>query len=382
MKILLVHNKYRSEFVGGEDVVFASELLALKQRLGQENVFEYTATNDQINKLGLLFSIWFSKKHYQNIYNLVKFNKIDLVHVHNFFPLLTLSIFKAAKDAGAKTINTLHNYRWWCLSGIFYRNQVGICELCAKKKFAFWGVFYRCYRKSIIQSLLAALAFYFYKLIKLEKYIDKFFVLTNFEKGKVKELGIPEKKIILKPNFANYVTPLPIASKQGYIYVGKLDKAKGIEKLLEIWQNLSEKYVLKIVGSGDLDKQLLKKYKKNNVIFLGKVDHQTTLEEVAKSKYLIQPSLMYETSGLTILEAIGVGVPVIGFDVGTRKDFIRDSVNGFLAKEDNLEDVIVKSFNFSNYSELSNQATKTAETFKKEKIIKEQVKIYESIIEL
>lgn len=382
MKILLVHNKYKTRFVGGEDVVFKNELEALKEKLGSDNVLEYTVANDEINKLSLIFSIWFSRKHYQNIYNLVKANKIELVHVHNFFPLLTPSIFKASKEAGAKTVQTLHNYRWWCLSGIFYRDKPGICELCAKKKFAVWGIFYRCYRRSLLQSFLVALAFYYYKLARLERYIDHFFVLTNFEKEKVKELGIPPEQIILKPNFAVWSKSTPAESRKDYIFVGKLDQSKGIENLLGFWQNLGQEYVLKIIGSGELDSELQKKYKHKNVQFLGKVDHEKTLEEISKSKYLIQSSLMYETSGLTILEAFGAGIPVIGYDIGSRKDFIKDGINGFLAEKDNLEEVIKKSFNFLNYSEMSKQAEQLAQNFTREKIIEEQIKIYQNIISI
>lgn len=381
MKILLVHNKYKSRFVGGEDVVFRNELEALKEKMGSENVFEYTVANDDLNKLGLIFSIWFSKKHYKNIYNLVKDSKIDLVHVHNFFPLLTPSVFKAAKKAGAKVVNTLHNYRWWCLSGIFYRDKKGICELCAKKKFASWGIFYRCYRRSFLQSFLAALAFYFYKLIKVEKFIDYFFVLTNFEKEKIKELGINKEKIILKPNFINELLSTPIESRKDYIFVGKLDESKGIDFLLNVWQNLGSEYVLKIVGSGESDSRLLQ-YKRDNIIFLGKIDNSETKREITQSKYLIQSSLMYETSGLTILEAFSAGVPVIGFNIGTRKDFIEDGINGFLANKDNLIEVIKRSYEFNDYSSLVNGAKDSIRKFEKNKVIDEQILIYKNIIKV
>lgn len=381
MRILLVHNKYKSRFVGGEDVVFKNELEALKEKMGSENVFEYTVANDDINKLGLIFSLWFSKKHYKNVYSLVKDNKIDLVHVHNFFPLLTPSVFKAAKKAGAKVVNTLHNYRWWCLSGIFYRDKKGICELCVNKKFAFWGIFYRCYRRSFLQSLLTALAFYFYKLNKIEKYIDKFFVLTNFEREKIKELGIPQEKIILKSNFINELLSTPIEFRKDYIFVGKLDKSKGIDFLLNIWQNLGPEYVLKVVGSGKSEDRLLQ-YKKDNIIFLGKIDNNETRREIARSKYLIQPSLMYETSSLTILEAFSVGVPVIGFDIGARKDFIEDKINGFLADKDNLAEVIKKSYEFNDYYSLVNGAKDFIKKFEKNKVIDEQILIYEDIIKV
>jgi glycosyltransferase involved in cell wall biosynthesis len=378
MKILLVHNNYQSKFIGGEDVVFWRELSALRKRLGEDNVLEYVVYNDDIKIFKLLFTIWFSRKHYNEIYKIVKKNNIDLVHVHNFYPLLTPSIFKAAKKAGAKTIQTLHNYRWWCISGIFYRRDCGICELCAQKKLPYPGIFYKCYRGSFLQSLVTALAFFFYKIVNQIRYIDKFFALSEFEYKEVIGLGLDPKKVILKPNFVS-VENINISDKNDYIYVGKLDESKGVLELLKVWQKLDRKYVLRLVGSGELDGQI-NNFKSDNIIFLGKLDNKTTLREIAKAKYLIVPSLWYETFGLTIIEAMALGVPAIGFNIGTRIELIKNEENGFISDVKNLKDVIEKSYNFSDYEKISRNAKTFANNYSEEKIIADQISIYEKIL--
>lgn len=119
MKILIIHNKYQSNNIGGEDIVYQNKLESLQAKLGKENVYSYEVTNDDISKWKLIFNIWFNKYYYKEVKKIVKENNIDLVHIHNFYPLLTPSVFKASKDAGAKVIHTLHNYRLWCISGIF-----------------------------------------------------------------------------------------------------------------------------------------------------------------------------------------------------------------------------------------------------------------------
>ena len=167
MKILIIHNRYQSNNIGGEDIVYENELLFLQKKLGCENVYSYEVSNDDINKFKLLFEIWFSNEHYKKVRSIVKENRIDLVHVHNFFPLLTPSVFKAAKDEGAKVVHTLHNYRLWCISGILYRDNYGICELCTQKRFSFAGILNRCYRKSLLQSLVAQASFWFYRFTKV-----------------------------------------------------------------------------------------------------------------------------------------------------------------------------------------------------------------------
>ena len=380
MKILIIHNKYQSNNIGGEDIVYKNELNALREKLGCENVFCYEVSNDNINKFKLLFEIWFSKKYYKEVAKIIKENDIDIVHVHNFFPLITPAVFKAAKDSKAKVVHTLHNYRLWCISGILYRNGFGICEICAHKKNSLSGILNKCYRKSLLQSFVAQLAFWFYKLTGAFNNIDYFFVLTNFQKNKVKSLGIDEYKIILKPNSLQMSFDMK-TQKYNYVYVGRLEESKGILNLLEIWDQLDEKYVLTIVGGGDIEMQLRQKYKKPNIIFKGKCSREETMAIVSHSKYLLQPSLWYETFGLTIIEAMGAGVPVIGYDIGTRGDFIKDGINGFLSGPNELKNVIERSYDYGDYDMLSKAAKESVKQYKNEYIIEKQIEIYKNILD-
>ena len=352
----------------------------MQSKLGKDNVFSYEVSNDSISKLKLIFNIWFNKKYYKEIQNIIKKNAINLVHIHNFYPLLTPSIFKASKDTGAKIVHTLHNYRLWCISGIFYRDGYGICEICAKNKFSLQGILNKCFRKSLVQSILSQISFWYYNLTKVFNNIDYFFVLTQFQKEKVISLGINKNKVILKPNSLDMNFNI-YQNRKNYIYVGRLEESKGIYHLLEVWNQLDDKFVLTIIGGADIEDNLKEKYNKKNIIFKGKFSREETLVAISKVKYLIQPSIWYETFGLTIVEAMSFGVPVIGFDIGTRKDFIEDGVNGFLSNENNLNEVIKKSFEHNDYDNLSKNAIEKARKFENEYIVEKQISIYKNILE-
>jgi glycosyltransferase involved in cell wall biosynthesis len=380
MKLLIIHNKYPSNNIGGEEIVYKNELESLKERLGSENVYGYEVPTDNINKVKLIFTIWFSKKYYNEVKKILEKNSIDLVHVHNFYPLLTPSIFKAGKDGGAKVVHTLHNYRLWCISGMFYRDKIGICELCTKSKFSLQAIFNKCFRKSIIQSMLAQFTFWYYRFTKIFDNIDYFFVLTNFQKEKVKSLGIKKERIILKPNSLKMNFNIN-KDRKDYIYVGRLQESKGIYELLKVWDTLEDKYILTVIGGGDQEVEIKERYNKNNIIFKGKCSREETLKYISKSKYLIQPSLLYETFGLTIIEAMSFGVPVIGFNIGTRGDFIKDEENGFLSNDSDLGEVIKKSFEYKEYEYLSKNAIKKARLYENDYVIDNQVKIYKNILE-
>ncbi|MEY8713757.1 glycosyltransferase [Francisella philomiragia] len=382
MKILIVHNRYQSNNIGGEDIVYDNELKSLRELHGEDNVLAYQVSNDDISKFSLLFGIWFSRKHYRNIKKIVRDNNIDIVHVHNFFPLLTPSVFKAAKKSGAKVVHTLHNYRLWCISGILYRDGFGACELCTKSKLPIFGIKNKCYRKSRLQSLVAQAAFSFYKLFKMFKNIDYYFVLTDFQRQKVKEFGISNHKIILKPNSISLaVDQHTQKTRQNYIYVGRLEESKGIFELLDTWVSLDDKFVLTVVGDSPDSDEIINKYSSKNIIFKGKCTREETLSLISQSKYLIQPSVWYETFGLTIIEAMSFGVPVIGFDIGTRRDFIKNRENGFITTKNDLQRTIQNSYDYSNYELMSQNAKNSAKQYQNDYIIARQLEIYKNILE-
>ena len=169
--------------------------------------------------------------------------------------------------------------------------------------------------------------------------------------------------------------------KKDYIYVGRLEESKGIYELLKVWDTLDEKFILTIIGGGEIEEGLKSKYNKSNIIFKGKCSREKTLKSISKAKYLIQPSVLYETFGLTIIEAMSFGVPVIGFDIGTRGDFIQNGINGFLTNKTDLKEVIEKSLYYEEYDSLSKNAIETAKLYENEYIIKKQIEIYEKIVE-
>lgn len=381
MKILIAHNFYRSEHIGGEDTVVLNEVAALKKQLGESNVHTYYVYNDNISSVALLKNIWGNKEHAQQIVELINKHQIDLLHVHNEFPLLTPLVFKAAYEQGVKIVQTLHNFRGQCLSGTLYR-QNALCEQCVHQKIKWPGVMHRCYRNSYLQSTVHAMAQYWYHLKQYQSYIHHYFVLTHFQKSKLIDFGLNPQQLLLKPNFImpqieHYRTDI---EREGYVFIGRIESGKGIEYLLKNWVTLPKHFVLRIIGSGEDLEKLQDKYAQENIIFLGKLEHVKAMQLLQKAKYLIHTSLYYETFGLTILEAMSCGVPVIGFNIGTRKDFIVHEENGLLSDEDKLRETLLSSFEHPRYMDMSKNAYEFSLQFTPASIIPQQIMHYENII--
>jgi glycosyltransferase involved in cell wall biosynthesis len=381
MKILIVHNAYQSHLVGGEDIVVKQEVSALKAILGESHVFEYVVSNDDIKLSEVAQNIWGDCQHYQAIKTLVETHRISIVHVHNFFPLLTPSIFAGAKAAGAKVIQTLHNFRWWCMAGTFYRKGKGSCETCVGKSLALPGIIHRCYRGSYLQSTASALAFAWYRFKNYQQYIDAYFCLSHFQHQKLSTLISPTQ-LLYKPNS---ITPainlIPLAEKKGYLFVGRLESAKGIELLLEAWQRLPSHFELTVIGKGEDEDRLKARFRSKKIVFLGQLPHEQTLAYIAKARYLMHTSTAYETFGLTIVEALARQTPVIGFSHGTRNEMITHGKNGFLCEEEELTQMILFSLEVANYEQMANQALSSAKQFYIEPVLKQQIAHYKAVLQ-
>ena len=154
MKILIAHNFYQRP--GGEDDVVRNESDLLTTH-GHE-VKVHSVTNDDIqstaDKIRTAWTVTYSHDARRRIARDIADFSPDVVHVHNFFPLLSPSIYDACQDAGVAVVQTLHNYRLICASGQLTRNATP-CEKCIHGKHA-WGVIHRCYRDSVLASLAVA----------------------------------------------------------------------------------------------------------------------------------------------------------------------------------------------------------------------------------
>lgn len=101
-----------------------------------------------------------------------------------------------------------------------------------------------------------------------------------------------------------------------YIFVGRLDREKGINLLLEafaIHQKNHPNTILHICGTGQEEKKVQEIADSNaHIIYHGWVWKETIRELIIASDYMVMPSIFLETFGLTALEALMLGTPVIG----------------------------------------------------------------------
>jgi hypothetical protein len=122
LSIISVHNHYL--IAGGEDQVFESEARLLRDHGHQvTQVEEQNAYPDTVaKKIGMAIDCVWSRRWYNDFLALLRKSRPDLVHIHNFFPRISPSIYYACRSEGVPVVQTLHNYRLLCAGAELYRD--------------------------------------------------------------------------------------------------------------------------------------------------------------------------------------------------------------------------------------------------------------------
>ncbi len=346
-KVLIVHNYY--QIPGGEDTVVENEKRMLEKH-GHE-VLLYTRHNSELKtlsrfqKLLLPLSTVFQVRTYREVRKLIEKEKIDLLHVHNTLNLVSPSVYYAGFSKKIPVVQTIHNFRMLCPGATFYRDGQ-VCEDCLKKGLT-CAVKHKCYRGSRIQSLACVLSTWIHRMLGTYGRLN-YICLTEFNKEKLLNLKqIKEEKVFVKPNFvpkAERILSYQERENQ-FVYVGRLDKLKGVALLLHAWKKLNvEDWKLVLCGTGPLEKWCKAYIKENslkNVEFKGFVENARAREIIGKSKALILPTRWYEGFPMTIAESYAVGTPVIGSNLGNTGDLIAEGNTGWKFLPGSVEDLVL-----------------------------------------
>ena len=337
MRILMVHNRYRVR--GGEDEVCDAERRLLQAHGHDVDLYEdHNDRLDQLNPVqSAVDSIW-SRRTYTLVSQKLSEKKYDILHVHNFLPLISPSVYYAAQEKGVPVVQTLHNYRLLCPNALFFR-QGSVCENCLGKAVPLASIQHGCYRENrAATGMVVAMNGIHRGLQTWTKQVDTYIALTEFVRQKYIEGGLPAEKIRVKPNF---VDPDPgVGSGQGNyaIYVGRLSVEKGLDILLSAWEKLGKRLPLKIVGDGPLFGMVEAAIAQNPQIeWLGRRPMQEVYDLIGEAQLLVFPSKWYETFGLVAIEAFAKGTPVVGADIGAISGLVEDYKTGLLFEASNAE---------------------------------------------
>jgi glycosyltransferase involved in cell wall biosynthesis len=329
MKILMLHNRYLVP--GGEDQSCAAEASLLREHGHEVELLE--EDNRSIEQLGrvrtALRTVW-SRQSYRTIDRKLRQGGFDVMHVQNFFPLWSPSVYYAASRNRVPVVQALRNYRLMCVNSLFFRDQ-HVCEQCLGSWLPWHGILHACYRESRTASAVVAAMIGAHKLSGTwRKRITTYIAVSEFTRQKYIGGGFPAEQIAVKPNFI-HPSPPPGSGGGGYaLFVGRLSPEKGIATLLEAWKSARDPLPLKIVGDGPLrDLVTAAASSSGNIEYLGGRQLPEVLDFMRQAEFLIFASEAYETMGRTIMEAFAVGTPVIASKIGPPASMVAPGKTGF-----------------------------------------------------
>jgi glycosyltransferase involved in cell wall biosynthesis len=338
----MLHNSY--QYRGGEDESFESEVRMLRDE-GHfvETIVINNAQIEARSKIHVAIESLWSRPSYDCVDLKLRERAFDVLHVQNFFPLLSPSVYYAARKHGVAVVQTLRNYRLLCPNVYFYRDG-HVCEDCMTKTFKYPGIVHGCYRGSRMASaaVAAMTAFHSVKGTWMNA-VDLYIALTRFVRDKFVEAGFPEHKLAVKNNFV-YPDPGCGNGNGGYaLFVGRLSPEKGLDTLLAAWKQLGRSWQLKIAGDGPMAPEIQAFCATHpEVEWLGPQSRSQTAELMGRARVLIFPSQWYETFGRVAIEAFAAGTPVVASRLGAMAEICDEMQTGLLFEPGNAADLAAK----------------------------------------
>lgn len=317
---------------------------------------------------------------------LTEFDPSDTVlHIHSWTHALSSSIFDAIADMGFRSLATLHEYFIACPNGGFfdYRRH----EICHLKPCSPACLARNCDKRSYAQKL--------YRILRLAIQTraigcarPKLAYLSEFTYGVLRGNRFDDGSPIYLPNpieVQGDYAPSPIESREGYLFIGRMDSEKNPEMFCEALTRLGLPGTL--CGDGPLLQQLREKYP--NMTFLGWCGKDELARQARANKALVLTSYWLEASPLVCLEAMfAAGIPSVVPDSCGATDYIENGRNGLWFTNKSLESLctaIMKLEDEKQYASICRNIERDLPSFRRnrsyEKYADRIINLYEGLYE-
>lgn len=232
---------------------------------------------------------------------------------------------------------------WWQL-----RQSLRAARFTHVYAHGYKALIYACLSRHTGQALVAThhgatahtLAVRFYERIErsLLRRCDHVFAVSHTMSAQLRSQGIPAQRVSVLENilrFQSDARPVRDGDRPGgrMLYAGRLSAEKGLDILLQALALLPDEEIwqLDVLGEGPqrqaLEAQVAALSLQSRVRFYGY--YEDIMHFMGKAEMLVMPSLR-EGMPLSLLEALGCGLPVVGTSVGGLSELIEDGVNGRL----------------------------------------------------
>lgn len=169
--------------------------------------------------------------------------------------------------------------------------------------------------------------------------VDYFIANSDFIASRIKKYYNKDSHVIYPPvDVENFYSD---KKEDYYILVSRLRPYKKIDLAIQTFNQL--KLPLKIIGGGDID--YYKSMAKDNIEFLGEVSDEEKFKYLSRAKAFIHPQ--EEDFGISLVEALASGCPVIAYKKGGALETMIDGKTGVFFEEQNWPSLAEAILDFS-----------------------------------
>lgn len=250
-----------------------------------------------------------------------------IVHVHCYSKALSASVPYAATEMGLRTVLTLHDYFLGCPNGGLFeypamavcrRDPLGAgCFTCNCDSRHYSHKLWR-FARTWIQNRIA----------DLPRRLDGVIALSALNQENARRFLPPDIRLVTVPNPVDIAAgePVKVEDNSAFVFAGRLEPYKGPQLLAQAAAGRNATAVF--CGTGPAADTIREIYPAARVT--GWLTPRDLQAELGRARALVFPSLWPETFGLTALEALARGIPVIASRGTAAEEQVQHDVNGLL----------------------------------------------------
>jgi glycosyltransferase involved in cell wall biosynthesis len=236
-----------------------------------------------------------------------------VVHAHNVNPTLGWRALAGAREAGARIVLHLHNYRLVCAAGTCFTRGED-CTRCHGRN-TLPGLALNCRGGSMAESAAYAASLSLWQ-DRIAAQVDRFLVPSAFALRRLRALGAPvdDRARVLWSVQRGFAAASRAAAGRHVLYAGRLSEEKGVADAVAACRVAGLPLV--VAGDGPQAAELRELAAGADVRFTGRVKPEQLADLRRDAAVAVVPSRYAEILPLAALEAMAAGVPVVASRIG------------------------------------------------------------------